>query len=43
LLKTRFFHRKGQTQFDQHSGKFREGLYESTARLEVFDAGWSKP
>jgi hypothetical protein len=43
LLKTRFFHRKGQTQIDVHSGDVREGLYESTARLEVFDAGWERP
>jgi hypothetical protein len=42
-LKTRFLHRKGQTYIDQHSGKVREGLYESTTRLEVFDAGWVRP
>ncbi|MGB3339375.1 MAG: hypothetical protein WBA73_19540 [Devosia sp.] len=43
LLKTRFFHRKGQTQIDVHSGDLRDGLYESTARLEVFDAEWERP
>ena len=43
LLKTRFFHRKGQSQIDVHSGDVREGYYESTARLEVFDAGWARP
>lgn len=42
-LKTRFLHRKGQAYIDQHSGKVREGLYESTTRLEVFDAEWVKP
>lgn len=40
-LKTRFFHRKGQSQIDPHSGKVRQGLYESTVRLEVFDRDWS--
>lgn len=43
LLKTRFFHRRGQSQIDPHSGDIREGLYESTARLEVFDAEWERP
>ncbi|MDB5472979.1 MAG: hypothetical protein JWP99_282 [Devosia sp.] len=43
VLKTRFFHRKGQSQIDPHSGDVREGYYESSARLEVFDAGWVEP
>jgi len=43
MLKTRYFHRKGQTHIDQHSGRVREGLFESTARLEVFDAEWTSP
>ena len=43
LLKTRYFHRKGQTLIDRHSGKVRQGLFESTARLEVFDAEWKLP
>lgn len=42
-LKTRYFHRKGQTFIDQHSGRVRQGLFESTTRLEVFDAGWTLP
>lgn len=42
-LKTRFFHRKGQSQIDPHSGNVREGLYESTVRLEVFDPEWKAP
>ena len=42
-LKTRFLHRKGQAYIDRHSGKVREGLYESTTRLEVFDAEWGQP
>lgn len=42
-LETRFFHRKGQTQIDPHSGDVREGYYESTARLEVFDTEWTTP
>jgi hypothetical protein len=43
LLKTRFFHRRGQTQIDVHTGNVREGLYESTTRLEVFDKDWTRP
>ena len=42
-LQARFLHRKGQSQIDPHSGKVREGLFESTARLEVTDADWNKP
>jgi hypothetical protein len=43
LLQTRYFHRKGQTFIDRHSGQARQGLFESTARLEVFDAEWRLP
>ena len=43
VLQSRFFHRKGQTLIDQHSGNVREGFYESTTRLEVFDASWTRP
>lgn len=41
-LKSRYFHRKGQTFIDRHSGKVRQGLFESTARLEVFDREWTE-
>lgn len=42
-LRSRYLHRKGQSFVDQHSGRIREGLFESTTRLEVFDAGWRLP
>ena len=43
ILQSRDFHRRGQSAIDPHSGRVREGLYESTARLEVFDAGYEPP
>lgn len=43
FLATRYYHRRGQTALDPHSGRLRDGLFESTARLEVLDAEWKKP
>jgi len=42
LLQSRYFHRRGQSAVDPHSGRAREGLYESTARLEVLQAAEAK-
>ena len=43
-LRVRLLHRPGQAAIDPFTGEKRVGQYESTARLEVFDAGWgSKP
>lgn len=42
-LRTRLLHRPGQSAIDPNSGEIRAGLYESTARLEVFDAGYEGP
>ncbi|MBN9311087.1 MAG: hypothetical protein J0I99_13965 [Devosia sp.] len=39
-LRVRLLHRPGQAAVDPFTGEKRVGQYESTARLEVFDAGW---
>lgn len=43
VLNSRYYRRKGQSEVDPHTGQFREGYFESTARLEVFDAEWKAP
>jgi hypothetical protein len=39
-LRVRLLHRPGQSAIDPFTGEKLNGRYESTARLEVFDAGW---
>jgi hypothetical protein len=42
-LQSRLLHRRGQSAIDPNSGEVRQGYYESTARVEVFDAAYVRP
>ena len=41
-LRVRLLHKPGQSAIDPFTGEKRLGHYESTARLEVWDAGWGE-